>query len=410
MHIRKLNQAGFNYIYLLIGVVLTLVIIAAAFGGILYMQDQNKKKAAQEAARSTVNRNDPFIRRYADNCIDTPINRLTNAPVATDQVRFIEPMGRVADTQVLPAVYATITPLNPLATASSYNLVMPANGKVVDVTRNAAGSAYDVVISYSCRYYTVFQNVPNLIPSIAAQLPTDMQPRASQPLNTSLKAGEPIGSFGNQPVQWIMVDAKATAQGLSNTMQYDQQPWIVHAIDPFSVYIKTTREQLQAKSLRSAEPIGGKFDYNKENTLSGNWFKTGTNGYAGSGTEPWLNFLSVAPNYIDPNSTIVSIGNWEGKPRQFTVKGKVDATTATKANSPVKYELMELTYLKPDGAVWSPVNDGFVKGLTVSQNNPVIGSIMFEVQDGNKIRLQRFPGKTADQLTVFEASAELYER
>lgn len=410
MRTKKLNQAGFNYVYLFIGVAVALVLIGAAYGAVAFTQSQNKKKAAQEAAKSSVNRNDPFIQRYGDNCVDAPINRFTSAPVATDQVRFIEPLGKTAGTQVLPAVYASIIPLNPLATASSYNLVMPANGKVVDVTRNATNNAYDIVVSYSCRYYTIFQNVPNLIPPLAAQLPATMEPNASQPLNASFKAGEPIGSFGNQPIQWIMVDAKASVQGLSNGEQYSAQPWIVHAIDPFSVYAKTAREQLQAKSLRSAEPIGGKFDYNKANTLSGSWFKTGTNGFAATTDQPWINFLSVAPDYIDPSSTIVSIGNWEGKPRQFVVKGKVDPTQATQANSPVKYELLELVYLKPDGSAWSPTGDGFIKGLTVSQNGPVIGSIMFEVQEGDKIRLQRFPGKTADQLTVFEASAELYER
>lgn len=409
MRIKKLNQAGFNYVYLLAGVGGLLLILGVAIGVVLYTQQQDKKKA-QQAAVSTVDRNDPFIKAYGDNCVDAPINRFTAAPVAPDQVRFIEPLGKVAGTQVLPAVYASIVPLNPNAAANSYNLVMPTNGKVVNVERNEAGDAYNVVVSYSCRYYTVFNNVPQLVDSIADELPADMEPGASAPLNVALKTGEPLGSFGNKDVQWIMVDAKSTLEGLTNTTQYESQPWIVHAIDPFSVYTPSAREQLQAKSLRSAEPIGGKFSYDKAGTLSGNWFKSGTSGFASTATDPWVNFLSVAPNYIDPTSVIVSIGSWEGKPAQFTVKGKVDPTTSTKANSPVKYDLMELTYLKPDGSAWNPATDGFVKGVTVNQNGPIIGSIMFEVQDGNKIRLQRFPGKTSDQLTVFEASAELYER
>ncbi len=409
MRIKKLNQAGFNYVYLLAGVCGLLLIIGIAIGVVVYTQQQNKKKA-QQAAVSTVNRNNPFIKAYGNNCVDALINRFSAAPVATDQVRFIEPLGKTAGAQVLPAVYASIVPLNPEAAANSYNLIMPADGKVVDVTHNTAEESYTVVVSHSCRYYSIFQSVPQLVPSIAAQLPEKVEPGVSVPLNISLKAGEPIGSFGNKDVQWIMVDAKSTAKGFVNTTQYQSQPWIVHAIDPFSVYTKSAREQLQAKTLRSADPIGGKFDYDKAGTLSGNWFKSGTGGFVGAEKDPWINFLSIAPNYIDPNSIIVSIGNWEGKPTQFTVKGKVDPTNATKANSPVKYNLMELVYLKPDGAVWNPVADGFVKGITVSQNGPIIGSIMFEVQDDGKIRLQRFPGKTSDQLTVFEASAELYER
>jgi hypothetical protein len=408
MRIKKLNQAGFNYIYLFVGVAVALVLIGiTAF--VMYTSEQNKKQA-QKAAASTVNRNDPFIKKYGDNCVDAPINMFSAAPVATDQVRYIEPLGKTAGTQVLPAVYASIVPLNPNAAANSYNLIMPSNGKIVSIEKNKAGDAYSIVASYNCRYYTVFNNVPTLADAIASKISATMEPGATEAVNISVKAGEPIGSFGNQPVQWIMVDAKTTAKGFISATPYDSQPWIAHAIDPFSVYNPATKIQLQTKSLRSVEPIGGKADYDKAGSLSGNWFKTGTGGFVGVPLDPWVNYLSVAPNFIDPTVTIVSIGNWEGKPSQFAVKGKVDATTATKENSPVKYELMELTYLKPDGSVWNPTTDGFVKGLTVSQNNPIVGTIMFEVQDDNKIRLQRFPGKAADQITVFEASAELYER
>lgn len=409
MRIKKLNQAGFNYIYLFVGVAVALVLIGVA--AVFMYKDAQNKKQAEKAAASTVNRNDPFIKKYGDNCLDAPINMFSAAPVATDQVRYIEPMGKTAGNQVLPAVYASIVPLNPNAAANSYNLIMPSNGKIVSIEKNKAGDAYNIVASYNCRYYTVFNNVPTLADSIKSKISATMEPGTAEAVNISIKAGDPVGSFGNQPVQWIMVDAKTTVKGLISGTPYDSQPWIAHAIDPFSVYNQTTKIQLQAKSLRSVEPIGGKADYDKAGTLSGNWFKTGTGSFVGAAVNPWTNYLSIAPNFIDPSSVIVSIGNWEGKPAQFTVKGKqVDPTTATKENSPVKYELTELTYLKPDGSVWNPTADGFVKGLTVSQNNPVIGTIMFEVQDDNKIRLQRFPGRAADQITVFEASAELYER
>lgn len=406
---KKLNQAGFHLLYL---AVIIVIVAALAIAGIFFYIAQQDKQKASQATISTVNRNDPFIRRYGDNCIDGPISRFSMAPVAPDQVRFIEPLGKVAGTQVLPAAYASIVPLNPSASASSYNLIMPGKGKVVSIERNTAGTAYRVVVSFNCRYFAIFDNIPQLAPELTQKIPANMEPDAVQVSDIALETGQPIGSFGNQPIQWFMVDAKATAPGLTNTTQYDAQPWLTHAIDPFSLFTKTAQTQLQAKSLRSAEPIGGKADYDKANALSGNWFKSGSGGFTSNGgQQPWLNYLSLAPNYIDPSAVIVSFGNWQNsQPAQFTVKGKVDPSTITKETSPVKYELTELVYLKPDGSVWNPTTDGYVKGITVAQNRPVIGTAMFEVQDGNKIRMQKFVGKTADQVTTFEASAELFER
>lgn len=414
---KKLNQSGFHLSYLLIFIAI-LGLIGFAGWRVFTMQ---KDKTGNSKSSSKIDRNNAFLQQNGQNCDDTPTPTFTNAPVAVDQIRFIQPMGAMLDGHITPTDHAYISPLNPRAADNSYNVVMPADGKIVGVGAMPASYIGDmtgqtmapedhrIVVSFNCRYFAIFIHVHQLSDALKQEVGT-LEPNQSKQVNLSLKAGDPIGKIGGNPVDWTMVDVQTTLKGFITPSYYEREPWKIHSIDPFSVYSGTLKEQLQAKSLRTAAPIGGKIDYDKAGALIGNWFKVGTNGYQGASQDRYYDgHLAVVPDYIDPNTTIVSIGNWQGKARQFAVKGSVDPSKATKATSPVKYELTSIRYMTPEGANWNAM-EGLVKGLKVSQNEPIVGTILFEVQDGNKIKIQKFPGKTADQVSAFDANAETYER
>jgi hypothetical protein len=330
-------------------------------------------------------------------------------------------MGKTSDGHVTPTDHVYITPLNPSAADNSYNVVMPADGRIVEVGAMPAQYVGDmagakvapedhrIVIAHSCRYYSIFIHVHQLSEKVKAEVGT-LAPNTQKQVAIALKAGDPIGKIGGSPVDWTMVDVESNLKGFVTPKLYEGEPWKIHTIDPFSMYTGSLREQLEAKSLRSTKPIGGKIDYDKKKTLQGNWFKAGTHGYQGATPDRYYDgHLSIAPDYIDPDTTIVSIGNWQGKAAQFVVKGKVDPTTATKATSPVKYELIARNYETPEGAPWNG-RSGLVKGLKVSQRGAVVGTIAFEIEDGEKLRLETFPGKTAAQVTVLTPAAQIYER
>lgn len=414
---KKLNQSGFHFIYLAVFIVIVAVI---GFAGYRVISMQQKKDGGGKST-SKVDRNNAFLQQYGQNCDNVPTPTFSNSPVATDQIRFIQPMGAMMDGHVTPTDHVYVSPLNPKAADNSYNVVMPADGKIVQVGampasyigdmagQTVAPEDHRIVVSFNCRYFAIFIHVHQLSDAIKAEV-GEIAPNENKQLNLSLKAGEPIGKIGGNPVDWTMVDVQTTLKGFITPSNYEREPWKIHSIDPFSVYTGNLREQLEAKSLRSKAPLGGKIDYDKAGALIGNWFKTGTNGYEGASQDRYYDgHLAVVPDYIDPDTTIVSIGNWEGKARQFVVRGDVDPSKATKANSPVKYELTSIRYITPEGADWNAMG-GLVKGLKLSQDEPVIGTILFEVQDGNKIKIQKFPGKTADQVSAFDANAQTYER
>jgi hypothetical protein len=414
---KKLSQDGFHLVYLLFAL-LVIVIIGAIGWRILSMQE-TKQGGAQKT--SGIDRNDPFLKQYGNNCEDIATPTFTNAPVAVDQIRYIEPLGKMTDGHVTPTDHVYVSPLNPDAADNSYNVVMPADGKVVQVDampaqyigdragQQVAPEDHRIVIAYNCRYFSIFIHVHKLSDALSKEVGT-MAPNTQKQVAIPLKAGDPIGQIGGNPVDWTMVDAQTTL-GFVTPKLYEGEPWKVHTIDPLSVYTGRIKEQVEAKSLRSAKPIGGKIDYDKKRTLQGNWFKVGTNGYMGSTPDRyWDGHLSVVPDFIDPNATVVSIGNWQGKAAQFAVKGDVNPSLATKQNSPVKYELIALNYETPEGVIWNGRVNGLIKPLKVSQRGQVVGTIMFEVQDGEKLRVEKFPGKTGTQVTNFTAAAETFER
>lgn len=416
MNKHKLNQAGFHLIYPLI--VIFVIILIGVVGWRVY--DMQQKQAKPQTSSGQVDRTDPFIQQYGNNCEDKPRVSFTNSPITTDQLGFIHPMGKVDDGHVTPTDHVYLTPLNPDAADNSYNVVMPADGRVVQIDAmpaqyigdrqgvQTAPSDHRVVIAHSCQYYSIFIHVHKLSDKLAQEA-GQIEPGKAKQVLISLNAGEPIGQIGGNPVDWTLVDLQTKLSGFISPALYQTEPWKIHSIDPLSVYSEPLQSQLAAKSLRSRKPVGGKIDYDKAGSLVGNWFRAGTNGYKGASQDRyWDGHLSVAPSYIDPDHTVVSLGNWQGKATQFAVKGNVDPTQITKTNSPVKYELLQLSYMTPEGANWSGRN--FASGLSVNQRGNVIGTIMFEVQDGEKLKVEKFPGKTADQVNVFTGAAEIYER
>ena len=99
-------------------------------------------------------------------------------------------------------------------------------------------------------------------------------------------------------------------------------PWYASFYDPFDYFNDELRSTLVAKSLRSTQPLGGKFDYDIDGRLIGNWFEEGTNGYAGISTDSyWEGHMAIAYNHLDPSHIIISLGSFNGRANQYGVMG-----------------------------------------------------------------------------------------
>ena len=52
-------------------------------------------------------------------------------------------------------------------------------------------------------------------------------------------------------------DARVILPGFVRPETYEVEPWKIHTIDPYDVFVEPVRSQLLAKNVRQVEPLGG---------------------------------------------------------------------------------------------------------------------------------------------------------
>lgn len=361
-----------------------------------------------------------FLQDYSGKCDENAKPVFSHSPLAIDKMSHIVPMGQMMDGHVTPTDHVYIAPLNQNAADNTYDIVMPADGKIVEVGRmpaqyigdrseqKVAVDDFRITVSFSCKYFAIFIHAHKLGDALAKAV-GDLPAGQNKQVDVSLKAGELIAKLGGAPVDLTMLDTDSQLKGFITPSLYAGERWKIHTIDPFDVYTGTLKAQLEAKSLRSVAPLAGKIDYDKAGALIGNWFQEGTNGYAGASQDRYYDgHLSIAPHHIDPAGIIYSTGNWAGKAKQLTIKGTFDPATITAASGLTKFEVIEVSMTQANGQAFSPSAQS--KGMKVSTTGTVVGTVLVQVQAGEKVKVEQFPGKTADQVTAFTSAAKTYER
>jgi hypothetical protein len=223
-----------------------------------------------------------------------------------------------------------------------------------------------------------------------------------------VSAGEVIGEYSGA-VDYNIVDEDVALAGFVNPDSYAAEPWKIHVPDPFDYFTDTVRGELLSMCLRTAAPAGGKIDHDIDGRLVGNWFQEGTNGYGGlDQSEYWVGHLAVAYNSVDPNHVTVSLGHFEGEPRQFGVLGNApDPAEVGIEDGLVVYELVGYDFY--DGDVrWD--REHLVQGLEVRNDDQVQGVVLFQLIESGHLQVEVFPGLSAAEVTDFTAGAVVYVR
>jgi len=426
---KKKNKLSKKWLFIIIGAVIVLAVAGFIGFKLLFNGERSQAEDARQSAEQQFNPDQQnivggggtFLSQYGQDCEDKSNVLFTSAPLPIGQLGHIEPLGKMEDGHVTPTDHLYVSPLNTQAADNTTDVVMPADGRVVmvaampaqyigDRDQKTAPEDHRIVVSYSCNLYSIFIHVHQLSSAVKAVVGT-LEPNAQKTVSISLKAGEKIGKIGGNPVDWTMVDTSKRLTGFISPDLYASEAWKIHTIDPFPLYTGSLKDSLIAKSLRSAEPYGGKIDYDQAGKLVGTWFREGTNGYSGASQDRyWDGHLSIVPDYIDTKSTIVSIGNWNGKASQFVVKSPVATPDQiSKDNGVIAYSLVKRAYVQPNGQPWT--GSGLVKGITLDTlHSSAEGVILLQVLDGNKLKVETFPGKTADQQKAFTSAAQTYVR
>lgn len=341
--------------------------------------------------------------------------KLTTFPLRLEDIGHMRPLGMMASGHVTPSDHLYLIPKEPKEKGTRYDVLAVADGHIVVLQwrPNPKGGQPDptvfdravdlkVVIEHAATCWSYVDHLVEVDPAIMKQVKDEVKPGQPFHLRVPVKAGQVIGKVGYQTFDFALIDTTVTRKGFVVPDRFlGRDPWKVHTVDPFDYIAEPLRGKLLALNPRKVEPFGGRIDYDIDGRLVGNWYREKTGGYAGLNRriDYWVGHLAIVPHYIDPTQVIVSLGDFEGRPRQFQVKGNSpDPAKVSKTDGVVKYELI------------SPkIDDKSGKPLP-GVREQVVGVVLVQVLDGQQLRVEVFPGKTAGEVAVFTKSALTYER
>jgi len=338
------------------------------------------------------------------------------APLDLNNVVFIEPLGAMIGNHVTPIDHQYYMALDHMLqdqAAIIVDVYSPANGNVTHIQHmsslpgddTAVIDDYRIVIEHTSTVSSIYIHLDTLSAKIAAVAPP---PGENASVSVDVQAGEIIGYYKGT-IDYNVVDENIVLTGFINPESYQAESWKIHTPDPFDYFNEPIKSQLIEKCLRTAEPVGGKIDYDIDGRLIGSWFQENTNGYAGlDPANYWVGHLSVVYHNVDPEHIIVSLGSYNNQPRQFGVKNNSpDPADVNVATGQILYELVDYDYY--DGDVrWD--RESLVKGLKLRNSDFVQGVVLFQLIENRKLKVEIFPDMTAAGVGTFTANAMIYVR
>ncbi len=402
------------------------VIILAVIlvGGILLVSnrprpDLKNQTGHEESSKQTGSGNGLYGR-----CEGSGITKLNTFPLDPQNIELITPMGRVQDSHVTPTDHQYIIPKDTLGGSiitdepKKYQIKAPTDGFIVNVElfkepvesayrKDPYANNYLVVFEYSCDFYVRLIHIDTLSDEVNSQIKFD-DPNSQHPYanpRIAVSEGEVIGTVGPHSFDFQIMDTTKKDENIINPQNID--PWTSVTVDTFDYVTDALKNQLLSKNLRTKAPLGGKVGYDKQGSLLGNWFKVGRD--KNERNEYWTQNLSIVYDHIDDSQIRVSLGDFGGYPKAYGVKGNTpDPKDITKDSGVVKYELYKFDYLDSNGKVWDTIS--FVPGLMAKNTNELAGVVLFELQDDGKLKVETFPGKSAEAVSGFTSKALYYER
>ncbi|MCA9349096.1 hypothetical protein KC878_03050 [Candidatus Saccharibacteria bacterium] len=407
MHIKHFEsrREGFGHVLGFIGLILCASVVVIA-GTYVYRKQAKQPNNSEEAASSSLDNS------WLKDCSSNERVSMQNLPMDIENVDSISPYGLTAGAHVTPIDHLYFYPKNSdrdafpvYAMADGYIVEVGARGVMVD-SGESRPPEYRIIFQHSCQTVSYFDLVTKLDDIIAKQV-GDLGSNGSKgSLRIPVKAGQEIGRIGAQSLDTAVYNFSITLPGFIHPEMYESEPWKVHTDDFYSYFSSSLQDKMLSKSTRQAKPYSGKIDYDIPGKLIGNWFKEGTNGYAGvsgsgGGTGSngyWVGHLALLYYANDPQYIIISLGDYQGSPKAFAVKGNTpDPATIGVDSGVVKYELIEA----PNGGGGS---------VSINQNSQVQATALFQVLENEKLKTEVFPGQSGAEITGFTDKALSYER
>ena len=346
--------------------------------------------------------------------------RFTHSPMRLEDIERITPYGLMIGGHVCPIDHGYFYPRTLKLGQPHFDVISPADGHIVMVGHRTQltgsserGREYDdyaLHIEHSGTFYTFCDLLTSLDPAILKQLDEATRERFARkqmgpPIHVRIpvKGGQVVGKVGGRSLDISVINTEVSLKGFLTPKLYGHYAWRVDVVDPFDYFDEPLKSQLLKLNPRKAEPRFGKIDYDIDGRLVGNWFREGSGGYPGDRRDPrgyWMGHLAFAYHHVESTQVIVSLGDFDGRPKQFAVQGNgPNPANVSVKDGVVKYEL-----------VYAPFNSNGDRIELPPQMRGVQGVLLAQLIEDRKLKIEAFAGKTAADISVFTTGAAIYER
>jgi len=346
--------------------------------------------------------------------------RFTQSPMRPEDVERIVPYGLMVGGHVCPIDHGYFFPKPLQPGQEHFDVMAPADGFIVMIGHRTqlTGTTeqkrdyddYALTIEHSGTFYTQYDLLTKLDAAILEPLDASARERLTgrqmgppMQVRIPVKAGQVVGKVGGRSLDFGVVNTDVRLPGFLTPRLYGHYAWRIHVVDPFDYFDEPVKSRLLALNVRKVKPCFGKIDYDVDGRLVGNWFRQGSGGYPGNRSDPrgyWMGHLAFAYHHADPTQVIISIGDFDGRPRQFAVQGnRPDPANVSAESGVVKYELL-----------YSPLNSYGERIELPAPMRGVQGVLLVQLIENRKLKIETFPGKTAADVAGFTEEARFYER
>jgi hypothetical protein len=344
--------------------------------------------------------------------------KLKSFPLRIEDISHINPMGMMASGHTTPNDHLYLVARESSDKNKLYDVLAVADGYVVTIQwrPNPPGgqAQYDptvfdravdlkVTLEHAATCWSYVDHLVEVSDPIRKEAGERLKPGQPVHVRIPVKAGQVIGKVrGGFTFDFALIDTTVTRKGFVRPEQFlKRDPWKPHTVDPFDYIDEPFRTQLLAFNARKTPPLGGKIDYDVDGKLAGNWYREGTGGYAGLNRrwDYWIGHLTFAYHHLAPKVIIVSIGELNGRARQFAVR----SNTPDPAKVGVSDGLVKYTLIAPN------VDSRTGKPMT-NFDERFHGTLLVQLLDTRKLKLEVFPGKGSHEVNEFTSAARIYER
>ncbi|HLC49683.1 MAG TPA: hypothetical protein VJI96_04855 [Candidatus Andersenbacteria bacterium] len=345
---------------------------------------------------------------------------MTTAPMKPQDIRMILPYGTMVGGHVMPTSHQYLEPWDRTLGRDKYEVRAAMDATLYSISRRAqnveSGKAtaeeFQLWFAVSCTHFYYYDLMTSLSPDLRKIFDQKKQQNDSAYVNIQVKAGQVLGKIGGQTLDYGVWDTQLPSPaGILVPKHYGWDGFRPYLADPLNYYTDDLKKIMLSKYVRTTKPISGKVDYDIDGTLVGGWFLKGTGEVTGGQSRKyWAGHLAFAPEYLDPSVYLISVGDFAGQEKQFSIsRSAPNPINVSVKTGLVKYDLLPWTHVQADGTPWHWMR--YSKGVRiVNEGNQKLGCVLVQMLESRKLKFEGFQGKTCASIKQFTSSAKTYER